>query len=160
MAIYLVRHGNAVDMRGDRERPLSPRGVRDVEALAALADPLGIRPERIVHSGLLRAQQTAEIWARAVGLETVERHEWLQPDEEPYRAAEFLELDGGPVMLCGHLPHMNELLSLLLTGDAHQEIFDFPTSGIAKLNREYDEWRLSWVLTPKLLRALKREPDE
>ena len=63
MRRYLVQYGDAVPERLDPERPLSPAGRREVEAVAHLFASTGARVVRVAHSGKLRAQQTAELLA-------------------------------------------------------------------------------------------------
>jgi phosphohistidine phosphatase SixA len=63
MRLYLVQHGDAVPERLDPERPLSASGRREVQAVARLLADTGVRAAHVVHSGKLRAQQTAELLA-------------------------------------------------------------------------------------------------
>src|SRR5258705_5382967 len=65
--LYLMRHGLAAPGAGmsDRERPLTPVGVREMECAAAGLASAGIRFDRIVSSPLVRAVQTARLVARA-----------------------------------------------------------------------------------------------
>ena len=65
MRLYLVQHGDAVPERLDPERPLSAAGRREVEAVARLLAGAGARVAHVVHSGKLRAQQTAELLVSA-----------------------------------------------------------------------------------------------
>jgi phosphohistidine phosphatase len=73
MRLYLVQHGDAVPEQDDPQRPLSAMGRRQVDAIARWLASAGVRPERTIHSGKLRAQQTAELLATALGggVETV-----------------------------------------------------------------------------------------
>ncbi len=67
MRVILVRHGKASKdpkYTHDEERPLTGRGKAEVTALAEWLGRAGITVHQIRHSGLLRAQQTAEIFAR------------------------------------------------------------------------------------------------
>ncbi len=63
MRIYLVQHGEAVAKDVDPERPLSEQGHNDVEKIATFLGNTQLGMERILHSGKLRAEQTAEIFA-------------------------------------------------------------------------------------------------
>ena len=65
MRLYLVQHGDAVPEQVDPQRPLSAAGRREVEAIGRLLASAGVRSTRVVHSGKLRAEQTAELLAMA-----------------------------------------------------------------------------------------------
>mgnify|MGYP001139025655 CR=1 FL=1 len=70
MIAYLIQHGTAASKDEDPERPLTLRGRRDVERVAdRVASVMGTA--RVVHSGKLRALQTAEIVAQRLGVEAV-----------------------------------------------------------------------------------------
>ena len=43
----------------DPDRPLTDRGIEDIDLLAVFLANSGIRVQRVIHSGKLRAQQTA-----------------------------------------------------------------------------------------------------
>ena len=60
MKLYLVQHGEACAEDVDPERPLTAQGRADVERLAAFLQQAGIQVGRVIHSGKLRAEQTAE----------------------------------------------------------------------------------------------------
>jgi phosphohistidine phosphatase len=71
MNLLIVRHGIAVD-RGDPaypwddDRPLTAEGIHKFRIAARGLKALGVHPERIVSSPLVRARQTAEILRDAV----------------------------------------------------------------------------------------------
>ena len=70
-AIYLVRHGEASASWGeDPDPPLSERGRDEAQAAARLLHPLlsSAAPVRLLSSPLLRARETAEPLATAMGL--------------------------------------------------------------------------------------------
>ena len=64
MEIYLVQHGEAKPESEAPERPLTDKGRTEVESVAYYVAGLGVKVSRIVHSGKLRAKQTAEIFAQ------------------------------------------------------------------------------------------------
>jgi broad specificity phosphatase PhoE len=71
--LYIVRHGESTGnlagtLQGNRvDEPLSPRGVRQAEALAARLAPEPL--ETVFSSPMIRARQTAAILAAPHGLE-------------------------------------------------------------------------------------------
>ena len=69
MRIYLIRHSNAVDpgtpeYDDDSQRPLTEKGRDKMKKIAFALKGLGIKPDIIVSSPYVRAQQTAEILAK------------------------------------------------------------------------------------------------
>ncbi len=120
-ALHLLRHAHAGDpakYRGDdAERPLSDRGRRQASALGKLllALPRGEAPDLFITSPRVRAVQTAEIVAKALGV----------PVAVDKRLASPLDLDAvadilaaaGPAerpCIVGHDPDFSELLGALL----------------------------------------------
>ena len=89
MDIYLIQHGQALSAEQDPQRPLSEEGrvatARVADHLAALGTRLISPPiTQVRHSGKLRAQQTAEIYARALCPDVVpEPVEGMNPKDDP-----------------------------------------------------------------------------
>ena len=140
MRAYLVRHGEAKSEDVDPERHLTDRGGQDVRRVAteAVAD-LDVRPARIFHSGKARARQTAEIWAGLVGADVAEGND-LAPNDDPSAWAQRLDGERGDVMIVGHLPHLERLVGLLVTGDADRAVVGFPAGGLVVVDRGDDGW--------------------
>jgi phosphohistidine phosphatase len=137
---YLVRHGEAKREDVDPERHLTARGVEDVQRIATeAAEPLGVRPARIVHSGKARARQTAELWADVVGAEVAET-DGLSPNDDPSEWATRLNTEEGDIMLVGHLPHLERLVCVLVTGDADRAVAGFPPGGLVCVERSGSGW--------------------
>ena len=140
MRAFLVRHGEARREEVDPERHLTDRGAEDVRRIAVQAvHDLGIRPVRIVHSGKARARQTAEIWGGLVDADVAEA-DGLAPNDDPSVWAERLGAEGDDVMVVGHLPHLERLVGLLVTGDADRAVVGFPAGGLVVLERNDDGW--------------------
>ena len=149
MDCYLVQHGEAKPEQEDPARPLSDRGRRDVERVAQAAGRSGVSVAEIVHSGKLRAQQTADLLAAALSpVGGVRAVAGLAPLDDPAAARELLDQAAAPRMIVGHLPHLSRLTSLLLVGDPTREIVSFRMGAIVCLTREEERWRLKWILTP------------
>ena len=149
MDFYLARHGEAVADLIDTSRPLTRAGRDDVERVARLAAEKAVRVSVIYHSGILRAGQTAEIFAAHLAPSGgVAALSGLRPEDDPSLAAEQLAVSGSPVMLVGHLPHMNRLAALLARGDAEGNAINFIPGMLACYSREGSLWKLSWTLAP------------
>ena len=154
MEVYLVQHGDAVPKSVDRARPLSERGRKEVEGVAAFAARLGLAVGQIRHSGKTRAQQTAGILGEALSpAGGVVAAPGLAPLDDVQPVADGLAGEPEPVMLVGHLPFLARLAGLLLTADAGNEVVRFRMGGIVCLSREEDRWQVAWILTPEMVKV-------
>jgi phosphohistidine phosphatase len=63
MELYVMQHGEASPEQDDPARPLTPAGPATVQKVASRARYSGALLDRCVHSGKLRAQQSAELLA-------------------------------------------------------------------------------------------------
>ena len=154
MEFYLVRHGEAVSQALNGERPLTPGGRRDVERLGQAAAKRGIQPGQIFHSGLLRAQQTAEILSESLSpVKGVRESVGLRPDDDPVIAKAELESSTVSLMLVGHLPHISRLASFLVAGNADQELVQFAPATVLGLSYENYHWKILWKIAPEPHRA-------
>ena len=95
MILYIVRHGIAVDRSDpnsppEPERPLTARGIKKTRLAALGLAKLEIKPDVFITSPLIRAVQTAEIFAEALGFppNKIRSSEQLKPAADP---AEFLK---------------------------------------------------------------------
>lgn len=160
MRVYLVRHGKAAQSgyANDAERPLTERGQADVQRIARRMAKAGITVHQIRHSGLVRAEQTAEIFGRALrppgGVIAVTGLTYDAPVEALARA---LHLEPAPVMFVGHNPFMEELASLLLTGQPGPRPVWFTTAGTACFEYDQGAWSLRWLLIPAIVQNAAKD---
>jgi phosphohistidine phosphatase len=146
--LYLVQHGRAKPENEDPERPLTGDGFDDVARVARQAvEQLGVRPDRVVHSGKTRARQTAEVWGRLVNVD-VEQADALGPNDDPTIWEPRLAVATDNIMLAGHLPHLARLASLLLAGTSDRPVIEFRQGGLVGLERTDAGWVVSVVLPP------------
>jgi phosphohistidine phosphatase len=146
--IYLVRHGEAVSERLDPQRPLTSSGREEVERLARMAATKNVQVTAIFHSGILRAKQTAEVLAEPLRCTSgVQPLSGLRPQDDPAIAKAELEAAENPIMLVGHLPHLNRLVALLLSGDAESQVLQFPPATMVCCSNDTSKWKISWMLT-------------
>ena len=150
MRVYLVQHGEAKREEEDPARPLTERGRREVEAVARFLSEVGVRVDRILHSGKLRAAQTAEILGRHLKpAGGVEEAEGLEPLADPGAWARRLGEAGEELMLVGHLPHLARLASLLTAGRNDVEVMKFRYGAVACLEKaEGNRWSILWIVRP------------
>ena len=155
MRIYLVRHSKAAKdpiYATDAERPLTDRGREDAHLIAAQMARAGVEVHEIRHSGLLRAQQTAEIFAEHLKPpEGVNAVAGLLFDDPVDMFARELRLEPEPVMFVGHNPFMEELVGLLLTGSEGSMPVRFSTSCTACLEHTEIGWAVRWVLDRQIV---------
>jgi phosphohistidine phosphatase len=168
MEVVLLRHGIAAELSEmprregppawrDSGRPLTDEGRRKVLRAGKGLRALGVRPDVVLHSGLLRAAQTAELVAESVrprrsGFVVTDA---LEPDADPRRLfSELAALRAKSVLAVGHAPNLDRVIALACgapgrlvaeLGKAGAACLELPDSG-------RPAGRLVWLLTPKLLR--------
>jgi len=155
MKLYLVQHGEALSKEQDRARPLSEQGRGEVERMAGFLATAGVRVARVLHSGKLRARQTAEILAQMVQPEGApEAYDALAPNDPLMPFADLVASWNEDSLVVGHLPFMGRAVCLLLTGDEEHAAVGFRPGSLVCLEREEDgPWNLAWMLRPELLPA-------
>lgn len=149
MWLYLVHHGDATSPDENPQRPLTARGLADVQRLAAEARHRQVKPDVVWHSGKLRARQTAEAFWRACNpFADFSALRGLQPADPPEWIRDRVAGEPRDVMCVGHLPHLGRLLALL-TGDAGAEA-SWPVHGFVALEADAADplrWHERWRLT-------------
>jgi phosphohistidine phosphatase SixA len=124
MEIYIVRHGDAIDrntpgITSDEMRWLTDLGREEIALAARVLARLGVRPDLVVSSPLVRARQTGEIFIEELGVERgLLMTEELAPGGSHAGLMHVLGREGGPerVVLCGHMPGVGSLASWLAWG--------------------------------------------
>ena len=153
MRCYLVQHGKSQSKAEDPSRSLTKEGIVESTRASEFLSHIGLSVSLIQHSGKARAQQTATILARGVRGRS-EQIKGLAPLDDPELMADLLGGTAHDVMLVGHLPHLEGLASILLTGRADQKPVRFQNSGVLCLERNEDKtWSLVWLITPELVDA-------
>ena len=130
MWIYLLRHGIAEESRpgaADEERALTQEGIRRLKAASSTWGKLVPTPQVVITSPLIRARETANLFAKAVGYEEEIRiHHSLLPQAMPEQTLTVLEGElfakTDSIALVGHEPHLGYLLGALLTGHTRVSI--------------------------------------
>jgi phosphohistidine phosphatase len=146
MRVFLVRHGEACDAIVDPARPLTDAGRDEIARLAEWCAANGVAPQKIRHSGILRAAQTAEILgARLAPSSGVRAVRGLAPDDHADVCAEELKHEPASTMLVTHMPFVGELAALLVGSRAPAS---FATGSIACFDREGEEFRLAATWSP------------
>jgi len=125
--LYLVRHAKAAPGDPDELRPLTPEGRKEARRLAERL--AAERPDAVVTSPLLRARETAEVLARACGLEAVP-DERLAPGATSLDARHAAAERGERVVLVGHQPDFGRIAAAFTGGEEPP----FPTAGMAVID--------------------------
>ena len=151
MKLYFVQHAESKRREEDHTRSLSDRGWEDIRKTANFArEHLRIKVEQIVHSGKLRAKQTAEVLAEYLNPPNgVMTDTSLEPLADPKPWKKRLGETTEDIMLVGHLPHLSRLASYLLAGNETREVIAFSMGGIVCLERDQQRrWTIQWMITP------------
>jgi phosphohistidine phosphatase len=162
MILYIVRHGIAVDRADpksppDAERPLTAKGIQKTRSAALGLEAMGVRPELLITSPFVRAAQTAEIFAEALGYapEKIRVSETLKPNENPAEIVKELQrLKVKEAMCFGHGPHVDLWISYL--AGVREPFTALKKAGVACFEHRsvHGRWELVWYVTPKILRSL------
>ncbi len=152
MRIYLVQHGLALDESQDAKRPLSMQGREDIARTAGFLSLFEKpRPAHVLHSGKLRAEQTAEMFAEAWHvLGHVMQTDDLSPNANPEVWAAKLNVMHDDVLIVGHLPHLPRLASLLLCGDCDTQPVRFQNAGVVCLEKDDDGYQVVFQINPTM----------
>ena len=167
MNVYLLRHGLAVE-RGepgvtrDSDRPLTGKGRRKLKQIAQAMETLDLSFELVLSSPYVRARQTAELVAEALGAgKHLRLTEALTPGgsrSELIKELRATKPAPENVLLVGHEPYLSELASWLLAGDPRMAL-TFKKGGLCKLTvKSFGAGRcacLEWLLTPKQMALIR-----
>ncbi|MHC4955527.1 MAG: phosphohistidine phosphatase SixA [Planctomycetota bacterium] len=141
MRLLLMQHGETLPRVMDPERPLSELGIIDAEEMAHFLPDL---PSRVLHSGKLRARQTADAFG-----EQPEAIDGIGPNDS---VEEFAAVANGwteDTLVVGHLPFMERLVAHLAGGATVK----FEPGAVVCLEREGEgAWSIAWMVRPEQLR--------
>jgi phosphohistidine phosphatase len=152
MALFLVQHGQSLPKEIDPERSLSDEGRYTVERIAKVAADYKVTVSLIKHSGKIRAKQTADILASFLKPDQgVQETAGLSPNDDVGAVAETIGVDEN-MMLVGHLPFMERIVSYLITGSPNTKVFKFQHGGIVCMDKDADKgsWHIKWTLMPEI----------
>lgn len=158
--LYLLRHAKSSwkdSTLQDFDRPLNGRGREAAPLVGRLMRKRKLRVDLILSSPAARARQTASLVKESAGLDAE-----LLYDERIYEAdaARLIEVvaqaseSADALMLVGHNPGMEELLTLL-TGESRS----VQTATLACISLDVEKWgkarehsgRLEWLARPEEL---------
>ncbi|MGB3209201.1 MAG: phosphohistidine phosphatase SixA [Desulforhopalus sp.] len=155
MALFLVQHGISVPKDVDPAKGLTDEGFTETERIADVAKGYKIKIEKIVHSGKKRAKQTAAVYHNALSVAApLELVSGINPMDDVRVFAAGINPDSN-VMVVGHMPFMQRLVSYLTTGSEATRVYQFQNSGIVCLdcsmkNDGTFDWYIRWTLNPHI----------
>jgi phosphohistidine phosphatase len=166
MELYIVRHGIAIDREdpkspAEADRFLTEEGIEKTKQVAKAICALGLHADLLVSSPYVRAMQTAEIFASALGFakQKIGKTETLLPGAEP--GAFFRELarqkQASAVFCFGHGPNVDELVAAAV--GSSRPITSMKKAGVALLELKRispPSGQLLWLLTPKVLKKARK----
>lgn len=131
MRLYLVRHADAEPGEPDELRPLTGYGRQQAREVGALLAAEGAGGAVVVTSPLLRARETAEEIARALGT-TAEPDDRLAPGAtaDSVREAAAEHPDDATVVAVGHQPDCGHIAAALTGGPEPP----FPKAGVVAID--------------------------
>ena len=147
--LYFAQHGLALDKLVNPDRPLSKAGIEQSSAIARQIQTSDITVSQIFHSGKLRAQQTAEIFAEHLSVTSVTAIDKLSPNDDVRHISQNLQTSDA--LYVGHLPHLEKLVAYLVTGNENDSIIKFQNSAVVCLEKSENHYQLRWYLTPELV---------
>lgn len=150
MAIFLVQHGLSLPKNQDPEKGLSDQGRADTIRIAEVAKVYEIPVLKIVHSGKKRAEQTALIFNDILGMKPpCEQIDTINPLDDVKVFGNTIDSKSN-VMVVGHLPFMERLVSYLVANSDALRVYQFQNSGIVCLDCEDGNWFIKWTLNPNI----------
>jgi phosphohistidine phosphatase len=160
MNLYVLRHAIAVDpgspaYQDDSQRPLTSRGNAKMKQIASGLQHMEVEIDLILSSPHVRTRQTGEILAKCYGIKDMPV---LTPALLPEAPTSQIinEINDkysrfANVVLIGHQPHLNSLISMLISGDPTLSI-TLKKGGLCRLSSDqlrYDRCAtLEWLLYP------------
>lgn len=116
MELLVIRHADALaEAPTDEERPLSDKGRKQSRALGHYLKRVDLVPDTVLTSPYLRAVQTAELLAEALGGCGVEQAPELACGMTPEEACDLISDQAacGRLALVGHNPDLSHLCTAL-----------------------------------------------
>jgi phosphohistidine phosphatase len=159
MDLYFLRHGKAEDYgrngaADDFFRALTEQGIAEMEAESRALERLGVEPDLILTSPLVRAKETAAIVAKQLGMKKqLIETELLAPGCDLKQLRKLIGSYDSirAFMVVGHEPDFSTMVGELI-GNASVEM---KKGGLAALKIDTSlrtgAGTLQWLLPPKIL---------
>lgn len=150
--VYLVRHGKSVAPAKDPSQPLSEEGREEIRHMARTLANMNLKVGTILHSGKLRAKETAleiaEVIKPAGG---VKEAKGLAPNDDPAEAMEWIDTAGEDLMVVSHLPFLDNLLEELVKPAQAEEMPSFDSGALVGVEKVNEVWKIFRQLGPRMI---------
>jgi phosphohistidine phosphatase len=146
--LYFAQHGLAVNKAEDPERPLSKDGIEQTTSVANQLRAADIPVTNIFHSKKLRSQQTAEIFSSILKQAKISDIDHLSPNDDISLIKQHLTTSNA--LYIGHLPHIEKLVTSLITDDEDLNIIKFQNSAVICLEKKETRYQILWYITPHI----------
>lgn len=164
--LLLTRHAKTEQLgymssKTDFERALKPRGFEDSQLVADELVRRNIRPDLLITSKAIRAEQTSEVFAEAFNIDKAAvLHEQFLYDG--YTTSELLTYlaqfnnSHSSIMIVGHNPEI--AMTAITLSDS--DYLHFPTTGTIAISFKVDSWEdvnareghIEWFISPKMMK--------
>jgi phosphohistidine phosphatase len=152
MALYLVQHGKSLSKEQDPRKGLSDEGMAEVRRIAAVAAQYDVPVSSIMHSGKLRAVQTAEILAESLkppdGIRAIDG---IGPLDDVAAFGQRIDVRRNE-MIVGHLPFMEKLIAYMIVSKTDPPVLRMQNGGIVCLDHYPGTTQvvIRWALMPHI----------
>ena len=155
MKLYLVQHGEAMNKDINAERPLTEKGHSDIKKISDLFTQADITLTQIIHSGKLRAKQTAEYFVKNIsGSSLTKVNNNINPNDDLQPLMQQLKSWDKDTLMVGHLPYLAKVVSQLTTDNETSLSVSFKPGTVVCLQRDDKmHWQINWMIRPELLGA-------
>lgn len=161
MRLYILRHGDAVESSfyQDRDRPLSDLGKRQIQAVAHFFHVAKVKPDIILTSPLVRAQQSCDLVRENLGVKDVLTTEYLVSGSSIRDLLkEINSHNAATMLLVGHEPQLSGLISVLTGGDEQFRV-EMKKASLACLDVPQPAKKghavLNWLLSQSVLTLIR-----
>lgn len=126
MKLCLIRHGNALNHDIDALRTLSSIGRDEARSAGKFLRESSFHPQKIFHSELIRAKETATLVAQELSFEgSLIEDPHLLPSSPIKTWSDNIHFMDEDIILVGHMPYMG-----IFATDLYQRDLVLPTGGV------------------------------
>jgi len=161
MRLYILRHGDAVEspFYQDYDRPLSDLGKRQIQAVAHFFQIAREKPDLILTSPLVRAQQTSDLVRENLGVdESLTTDRLVSGGNLRDLIKEIDAHDVARMLVVGHEPQLSGLISILTGGDEQFRV-EMKKASLACLEVRHPVKKghavLAWLLSSSVLTMIR-----
>ena len=159
--LVLIRHTKSSwsDLSlSDFERPLKKDRLEDAEKMAKALRTLNLKPQHIICSAALRTRQTGEYFYNALDFDPAkvqfDKRIYECMPEDLYEVIRETDAEVTSLVVIGH----NPALTYFTNYYSGKQIIEMPTTGVAWLEFETDNWDLDRY-TPATLKYFLRPKE-